>query len=74
MGHREVTEAEVETFETTHGIPVIRLDSGGDEHTDELSRTSPILNFLCKRLWQRDQELLSIKQWNDQECLLSLEM
>ncbi|KAK4327241.1 hypothetical protein Pmani_002297 [Petrolisthes manimaculis] len=63
VGYREVTENEVETIENTHGVPVIRLDSGGDEqHTDELTHTAPVLNFICKQLWQRDQELLSIKQ------------
>ena len=53
---------ELESFEQTHGIPILKMVAMPDEHTDEISSIAPILNFLCKRLWQRDQELLSIKQ------------
>ncbi|XP_042234073.1 ciliogenesis and planar polarity effector 2-like [Homarus americanus] len=62
FSHREVTEAEMESFEATHGIPILKLGNTADDYSDELTHTAPILNFLCKRLWQRDQELLSIKQ------------
>ncbi|XP_064099090.1 ciliogenesis and planar polarity effector 2-like [Macrobrachium nipponense] len=61
FANREVTEMELESFEATHGIPVLKMVASPDDHTDELSSIAPILNFLCKRLWQRDQELLSIK-------------
>ncbi|XP_071529973.1 ciliogenesis and planar polarity effector 2-like isoform X3 [Panulirus ornatus] len=62
FSHREVTEGEMESFEAAQGVPILKLGGTGDDQSDELTHTAPILNFLCKRLWQRDQELLSIKQ------------
>lgn len=57
-----MSEGELDSFEATHGVPIIKLGEAAEEQADEITHTAPILNFLCKRLWQRDQELLSIKQ------------
>lgn len=59
--NREVSEGELDSFEATHGVPIIKLGGASEDQSDEITHTAPILNFLCKRLWQRDQELLSIK-------------
>lgn len=58
---REITEAEVEAFEKSRGVPVVRLGGTASDPTQEMTHIAPTLNFLCRRLWQRDQELLSIK-------------
>lgn len=51
----------MEAFEKSRGVPVVRLGGTASDPTQEMAHIAPTLNFLCRRLWQRDQELLSIK-------------
>ncbi|XP_076053367.1 ciliogenesis and planar polarity effector 2-like isoform X2 [Oratosquilla oratoria] len=59
--HSEISEPEIEAFEAEHGTPVIRMSNVYTPDKDELREIAPTLNFICDKLWKRDQELLTVK-------------
>ncbi|CAL4071997.1 unnamed protein product [Meganyctiphanes norvegica] len=63
LANCEVTDVDLSNFEKMHNIPVLKLGLASQDldGSDDLTQMAPFLNFLCKRLWQRDQELLSVK-------------
>ncbi|KAB7494952.1 REM2- and Rab-like small GTPase 1 [Armadillidium nasatum] len=53
-----VSENEIRTFEANHDVPVLRLPPVSNDPMT----IAPILNFICKQLWHRDQKLLSVSK------------